>query len=123
MDPSSGGCQRRETWKRSDTSKVDRCTPAGKSQPGLFAGATGESLRSSCGTKKYPIHQSTNHTSQECKHFQGVLTSEKGEVDEEHKLFLCCLLPGHRMSKCRSKNRCTVENCDMRHHTVVREVD
>ena len=73
-------------WKRSDTSKVDRRKPADKSQPGLFAGATRESLRASCGTKKCPIHQSTNHTLQECKRFQGMLTSEKEKVVEEHKL-------------------------------------
>ena len=112
-------------WKRSDTSKVDRRKPADKSQPGLFAGATGESLRASWGTKnsKYPIHQSTNHTLQECKRFQGMLTSEKEKVVEEHKLCLSCLLPGYRLSKCRSKNRCKVESCDMRHHTLVHEVD
>ncbi|XP_068686750.1 uncharacterized protein [Montipora foliosa] len=109
-------------WKRSDTSKVDRRKPADNSQPGLFAGATGEYLRASCGTK-CPIHQSTNHTLQECKRFQGMLTSEKEKVVEEHKLCLCCLLPGHRLRKCRSKNRCKVENCDMRHHTLVHEVD
>ena len=91
-------------WKRSDTSKVDRRKPADKFQPGLFAGATGEYLRASSGTKKCPIHQSTNHTLQECKRFQGMLTSEKEKVVEEHKLCLCCLLPGHRLSKCRSKN-------------------
>ena len=50
-------------------------------------------------------------------------TSEKEKVVEEHKLCLCCLLPGHRMSRCRSRNRCKVENCDMRHHTLVHEVD
>ena len=104
-------------WKRSDTSKVDRRKPADKSQPGLFAGATGESLRASCGTK-CPIHQSTNH-----KRFQGMLTNEKEKVVEEHKLCLRCLLPGHRLRKCRSKNRCKVENCDMRHNTLVHEVD
>ena len=110
-------------WKRSDTSKVDRRKPADKSQPGLFAGATGESLRAICGTKKCPIHQSTSHTLQACKRFQGMLTSEKEKVVQEHKLCLSCLLPGHRLGKCRSKNRCKVENCDMRHHTLVHEVD
>ena len=110
-------------WKRSDISKVDRRKSADKSLPGLFAGATGESSRSSYGTKKCPIHQSTNHSFQECKSFKGMLTSEKEKVVEEHKLCLCCLLPGHRLSKCRSKNRCRVENCDMHHHTLVHEVD
>ena len=112
----------REEWKRSDTSKVDRRKRADKFQPGLFAGATGESLRASCGTKKCPIHQSTNHTLQECKRFQG-MTSEKEKVVEEHKLCLCCLLPGHRLSKCRSKNRYKVENCVMHNHTLVHEVE
>ena len=110
-------------WKRSDTSKVDRRKPADKSLPGLFAEATGESLHASYGTKKCPIHQSTNHSLQECKSFKGMLTSEKEKVVEEHKQCLCCLLPGHRLSKCRGKNKCRVENCDMRHHTFVHEVD
>ena len=55
--------------------------------------------------------------------FSGMLTSEKERVVEEHKLCLCCLLPGHCLSKCRSKNRCKVENCDMHHHTPVHEVN
>ena len=113
----------KKEWKRSDISKDDRRKSADKSLPGLFAGATGESSRSSYRTKKCSIHQSTNHSLQECKSFKGMLTSEKEKVVEEHKLCLCCLLPGHRLSKCRSKNRCRVENCDMRHHTLVHEVD
>ena len=110
-------------WKHSDTSKGDRRTPADKSLPGLFSGSTGESLLASFGTKKSPIHHSTNHTLQECKGFKGMLTSEKEKVVEEHKLCLCCLLPGHRLSKWRSRNRCKVENYNMRHHTLVHEVD
>jgi len=110
-------------WKRSDTCKVDRRKPADKSLPGLFAGVTGESLRANYGTKKCPNHQSTNHSLHKCKRFKGMLSSEKEKVIEEHKLCLCCLLPGHRLSKCHSKNRCRVENCDMRYHTLVHEVD
>ena len=52
-----------------------------------------------------------------------MLTSEKEKVVKEHKLCLCCPLTGNRLSKCRSKSRCRVENCDMRHHTLVHEVD
>ena len=89
----------------------------------LFEGATGESLRTSYGTKRCPIHQSTNHILQECKLFEGMLTNEKVKVVEEHKLCLCCLLPGQRLSKYRRRNRCKVENCDKRHHTLVHEVD
>ena len=89
----------------------------------LFVGATGESLRTSYGKKRCPIHQSTSHILQECKSFEGMLTNEKVKVVEEHKLCLCCLLPGHRLSKCRRRNRCEVENCDKRHHTLVHEVD
>ena len=89
----------------------------------LFVGATGESLRTNYGTKRCPIHQSTNHILQECKSFEGMLTNEKVKVVEEHKLCLCCLLPGHRLSKCHRRNRCKVENCDKRHHTLLHEVD
>ena len=71
-------------WKRSDTSKVDRCKSADKSQSRLFVGATGEASRTSHGTKRCPFHQSTNHTLQECKSFKGMLTSEKVKVVEEH---------------------------------------
>ena len=95
-------------WKHLDTSKVDRCKSADKSPPRLFAGATEESLCTSYGTKKCPIHQSTNHSLQECKSFKGMLTNKKEKVVEEHKLCLYCLLPGHRLSKCRSKNTCRV---------------
>lgn len=123
----SGSRQRwmpeKREWKRLDTSKLDRRRSADKSQSGLFVGATGEALRTSCRTKRCSIHQSTNHTLQECKRFKGMLPNEKVKVVEEHKLCLCCLLPGHRVSKCRSRNRCKVENCDMRHHTLVHEVD
>ena len=41
----------------------------------------------------------------------------------EHNLCLSCLLPGHCLSQCRSRSRCTIENCGMRHHTLVHEVD
>ena len=50
-------------------------------------------------------------------------TSEKEHVVGEHILCLSCLLLGHRLSKCRSRNRCTIENCGMRHHNLVHEVD
>ena len=48
---------------------------------------------------------------------------EREKVVDEHKLCLCCLSPGHRLSKCRSKDRCKVEGCAMRHHTLPHEVD
>ena len=67
--------------------------------------------------------RSAQFTSPLITRFQGMLTSEKEKVVEEHKLCLSCLLPGYRLSKCRSKNRCKVESCDMRHHTLVHEVD
>lgn len=110
-------------WKRTDPFKSDRRKTTEKSTPGLFAGVTaGESSRTRNGTK-CPVHQSTNHALQECKRFEGMSTSEKEKVVEENRLCLRCLLPGHRLSKCYSKNRCKVRNCDMRHHTLVHEVD
>ena len=92
-------------WRRSDTSKVERRKSADKSQSGLFVGATGEALRTSYETKRCPIHQSTNHTLQECKSFKGMLISEKVKVVEEYKLCSCCLLLGHRLSKYCTRNR------------------
>ena len=72
--------------------------------------------------KKCPIRKS-HHTLQECQKFEGMTTSEKEHVVGEHNLCLFCLLLGHRLSKCRSRNRCTNENCGMRHQNLVHEVD
>lgn len=52
-----------------------------------------------------------------------MLISEKEKVVEEYKLCLCCLLFGYCFSKCCSKNRCKVENCDMCYYIFVYEVD
>ena len=85
--------------------------------PGLFSGATRESSsRTGVGTKKYPLHKSNNHTLQECENFEV-------KVVEEHRFCLSCQLPGHRLSECHSRNRCKVENCDRRHHTLLHEFD
>ena len=50
-------------------------------------------------------------------------TNEMEQVVDKHRLCLSCLSPGHRLNKCRNKHRCTVEGCDMRHHTLVDDVD
>lgn len=50
-------------------------------------------------------------------------TSKKEKFAEEYKLCLSCLLPGHRLNKCVTRNKCKVEGCDIRHHALVREVD
>jgi len=113
----------KKEWKWSDSSKGDGRKITGHSEPGLFAGATGEHPSGTGGVaKKCPIHQ-FHHTLQECQNFKGMSTSEKENIVGEHNLCLSCLLPGHRLSQCRSRNRCTVENCGMRHHTLVHEVD
>ena len=74
-------------------------------------------------TKKCPVHNSTSHALEECKKFEELPTLEKEKFVEEHRLCPSCLLPGHRLNKCSAKNRCKVEGCSMRHHTVVHEVD
>ena len=48
---------------------------------------------------------------------------EREKAVDEHKLCLSCLSPGHRLSKCRSTDICTVEGCAMPHHTLLHEVD
>ena len=103
-------------WKRSDPTKGDRRRNPDKPSGGLFAGMSGES-------RKCPVHQSTNHTLRECKKFEKMSPGEKEKIVDENRLCLSCLLPGHRLSKCYSKNRCKVTGCDMRHHTLVHEVD
>ena len=104
----------KKDWKRFDSSKGDGRKITGQPGPGLFAGATGEHpSRTGNVAKKCPIHKS-HHALQECQKFEGMSTNEKDNVVQEHNLCLCCLLPGHRLSKCHSRNRCTIENCGMR---------
>ena len=91
--------------------------------PGLFVGMTGENCRTSSVGMRCPVHKSTNHRLQECKVFERMSGSEREKVVDEHKLCLSCLSPGHRLSKCRSRDRCKVEGCAMRHHTILHEVD
>ena len=74
-------------------------------------------------TNKCPVHNSTSHASEECKKFKELPTLEKEKPVQEHKRFLSCLLPGHRLHKCNVKNRCKVEGCAMRHRTLDHEVD
>ena len=61
------------------------------------------------------------HTLEECKKFKEMSSVEKEKVLDKH--CLSCLLPGHRLKKCPSVNRCKVEGCGMRHHTLVHDVD
>ena len=70
-----------------------------------------------------PVHKSTNHKLQECKVFERMSTNEMEQVVDKHRLCLSCMSSGHRLNKCRNKCRCTVEGCDMRHHTLVDDVD
>ena len=115
---------RRFDSARSDLPKSGSRKSSGNPVPGLFAGATKEtpSVDEKL-TKKCPVHNSTSHTLEECNQFKELPTLEKEKLVEEHKLCLSCLLPGHRLNKCNAKNRCKVEGCAMRHHTVVHEVD
>ena len=116
-------------WRRFDSTRGD--LPKGGSRksrgnqvPGLFAGAIQEtpSVDEKL-TKKCPVHNWTNHASEECKKFKELPTLEKEKLVHEHKLCLSCLLPGHRLNKCNPKNRCKVEGCSMHHQTLVNEVD
>ena len=91
--------------------------------PGLFVGMTGENCRTSSVGVRCPLHKSTNHRLHECKVFERMSASEREKLVDEHKLCLSCLSPGHRLRKCRSRDRCKVEGCAMRHHTLLHEVD
>ena len=100
-------------WKKSEPTKSCACKIASYPGSSLYAEAMCEhSSSTNPGYKKYPVHQSTSHRLQECKKF-GMSTSKKEKVMEEHKLCLTCLLPGHRLKKCRKNNRCKVEGCGM----------
>ena len=116
-------------WRRFDSTRSDLPKNgsrrfAGNPVPGLFAGATQETPSGDEKlTKKCPVHNSTIHALEECKKFKELPTLEKEKLVEEHKLCLSCLLPGHRLKKCNAKNGCKVEDCAMRHHTLVQEID
>ena len=114
----------KKDWRRPDSVRSGVRKIGDPSVPELFAGTTGEnSSRTNNVAMKCPVHKSTNHKLQECKVFERMSTNEKDQVVDEHRLCLSCLLPGHRLNKCRNKHRCTVEGCDMRHHTLVHDVD
>ena len=111
-------------WRRPDSVRSGVRKIGDHSVPGLFAGTTGEnSSRANNVAVKCPVHKSTNHKLQECKVFERMSTNEMEQVVDKHRLCLSCLSPGHRLNKCRNKHRCTVEGCDMRHHTLVDDVD
>ena len=115
---------RRFDSTRSDLPKSGSRKSSGNPVRGLFAGATQETPSGDEKlTEKCPVHNSTSYSLEECKKFKEILTLEKEKLVDEHKLCLFCLLPGHRLSKCNAKNRCKVEGCAMRHHTLVHEVD
>ena len=115
-------------WRRFDSTKSYLPKSGSRESsdnpvPGLFAGATQETLSvDEKLTEKCPVLNSTSHTLEECKKFRKLPTVEKKKPFEEHKLCLSCL-SGHRLNKCNAKNRCKVEGCAMRHHTLVHEVD
>ena len=90
---------------------------------GLFVGMTGENCRISSVGVRCPLDKSTNHRLQECKVFERTSGSERENIVDEHKLCLSCLSPGHRLSKCCSRDRFKVDGCAMRHHTLLHEVD
>ena len=95
-----------------------------QSVPRLFAGTRGEnSSHMNNVAVKCPVHKSTNHKLQECKVFERVSTNEKEQVVDKHKLRVSCFLPGHRLNNCRNRDRCKVKGCDMRHHTLIHDVD
>lgn len=73
--------------------------------------------------KKCPVHESSNHTLQGCRKFVNMTVDEKERIILSNKLCLSCLRPGHRLSQCQIKSKCQVENCRMRYHTTVHEVD
>ena len=126
-------CESKQWWKpekrewrrfdsiRSDLPKSGLHRSTGNPVPGMFAGATQEtSSGDEKMTKKCPVHNSTR---QKCKKFKELPTFEKEKLVEVYKLCLSCLLLGHRLNKCNARNRCKVEGCAMRHHTLVHEVD
>ena len=51
------------------------------------------------------------------------MTDDEKERILSNKLCLSCLSPGHRLNQCEAKSKCQVENCGMRHHKTVYEVD
>ena len=113
----------KKVWRRPDSVKVGTRKNSDNFVPGLFVGMSGENCRTSSVGLRCPVHKSTNHRLQECKVFERMSGSEREKVVDEHKLCLSCLLPGHPLSKCRSRDRCKVEGGAMRHHTLLHEVD
>ena len=77
---------------------------------------------SSVGGVRYPVHKLTNHRLKECKVFERMSGSEREKVFVWMSTsFVYPVI--QRLGKCRSRDRCKVEGCAMRHHTLLHEVD
>ena len=113
----------RKDWKQPDSAEVGTRKKNDNFVPGSFVGITGENCRTSSVGVRSPVHMSTIYRLQQCKGFERMSGSEREKVVDEQKLCLSCLSPGHRLIKCRSTDRCKVEGCSMRHHTLFQEID
>ena len=91
MSPSSDGCHRRETGSVQIHLKLIGVRQLRNPYLGCLQEPQENLYVPVMEQRSAQIHQSTNHTLQECKSFKGMLTSEKEKVVEEQKLCLCCL--------------------------------
>ena len=68
------------------------------------------------------IHKSSNHLTEECRTFTSKEPFERIELLKELRACWSCLKMGHRMSDCRARKQCGINNCGLYHHQSLHTV-
>ena len=69
------------------------------------------------------IHRSDTHPVWACRAYEEKSPEEKVELVRENNACWSCLRQGHKVSVCRYKRKCEIDNCKMFHHRTLHEAD
>ena len=61
------------------------------------------------------IHNTNDHKTQECRVYNNKSVKENFFILRSNNVCYCCLIPGHLITNCPNKQRCS-ESCDQLHH-------
>lgn len=60
-----------------------------------------------------------NHNLDMCKRFIEKSIEDKWKIVKENKVCFCCLKSYHRISNCRNKRKCAIDDCQKIHHKLL----
>ena len=67
------------------------------------------------------IHSSSRHNTEDCYTFKGMDLANKMQILREKRCCWSCLKVGHRLSNCRAKKCCGVDDCVKYHHALLHD--